>query len=76
LKLKSDAAKKYKQLLDNIGHYHIQESGTEFLRVNGWNSIKSSIPSSVFSTGNGNYQMANEHIWKLLQGTAHIINIK
>ena len=73
LKLKSAAAEKYSELLDNIGHYHIQEYGTKFLEINGWNGIRYSIPSSVFSSGN--YQLANERIWILLSNTAFKINI-
>ena len=73
LKLKSAAAAKYSGLLDNIGHYHIQEYGTKFLEINGWSGIRSSIPSSIFNSAN--YQMANERIWKLLSNTAFRINI-
>ena len=73
LKLKSAAATKYSGLLDNIGHYHIQEYGTKFLEINGWSGIRSSIPSSIFNSAN--YQMANERIWKLLSNTAFKINI-
>ncbi len=74
LQLKSSAAKKYSELLDNVGHYHIQESGSRFLEINGWSGISASVPSDVFSAIN--YQMANERIWKLLQNTAFKISIK
>ncbi|MBT0573560.1 hypothetical protein PG294_09105 [Riemerella anatipestifer] len=73
IQLKSPAAQKYSELLDNIGHYHIQEYGTKFLEINGWSGIRSSIPSSVFNSVN--YQMANQKIWKLLSNTAFKINI-
>lgn len=73
LKLKSADAAKYSGLLDNIGHYHIQEYGTKFLEINGWSGIRASIPSNIFNSAN--YQMANERIWKLLSNTAFKINI-
>ncbi|PWN65327.1 RHS repeat-associated core domain-containing protein [Chryseobacterium viscerum] len=73
IKLTSKIAQKYSDLLENVGHYHIQESGASFLENNGWHTIKSSVPSEVFNTAN--FQMANEQIWKLLQGTDKTINI-
>lgn len=60
-------------LLDNIGHYHIQESGSYFLENNGWHNIQGAVPSEVFNSMN--FQMGNEQIWKLLQGTDKKINI-
>ncbi len=73
LKLKSATAEKYSGLLDNIGHYHIQEYGTKFLEINGWSNIRSSIPSYIFDSNY--YQMANKQIWNLLKNTAFKINI-
>lgn len=74
IELKSDAAKRYSGLLNNIGHYHIQEYGTKFIEINGWRNISSSVPSRVFSSIN--YQMANRQIWSLLKHTAFKINLK
>ncbi|WP_295230536.1 hypothetical protein [uncultured Chryseobacterium sp.] len=73
IKLTSKVAQEYSDLLDNVGHYHIQESGTSFLQNNGWKNIKSSVPSEVFNSFN--FQMGNEKIWRLLQGTDKKINI-
>ncbi|MGL6126342.1 hypothetical protein, partial [Chryseobacterium artocarpi] len=73
IKLTSKGALEHTDLLDNVGHYHIQESGFHFLESNGWRNIQSTVPGEVFN--NGNYQMINEKIWKLLQGTDKKINI-
>jgi hypothetical protein len=73
IKLTSKIAQKYSDLLDNVGHYHIQESGSSFLENNGWHNIQSTVPSEVFNSMN--FQMGNEQIWKLLQGTDKKINI-
>jgi hypothetical protein len=69
----TNAAQKYSSLLDNAGHYHIQEFGTSFLENNGWSNISSSVPSSIFNSAN--FKMYNEKIWNLLNGTDKKINI-
>jgi len=73
IKLESDTAKKYSTLLDNAEHYHIQQYGTSFLENNGWNNIRSSVPSDVFN--HFNFKMYNQQIWNLLKGTDIKINI-
>lgn len=73
IKLESESANKYSDLLDNAGHYHIQEYGTRFLENNRWNDIRSSIPSDVFDSQN--YKMYNQQIWNTLKGSDIKINI-
>lgn len=73
MKLTSNIASQYSKLLDNVGHYHIQQYGTSFLENNGWSNIVNGVPADVFKSNV--FQMGNERIWNLLKGTDFKINI-
>ncbi|UKB84340.1 hypothetical protein LF887_01410 [Chryseobacterium sp. MEBOG06] len=74
ISFKSDEpAFKYKNRLNNVGHYYIEESGTNFLNNNGWQNMIKHIPDRVFNTMW--YHDFNEAIKKLLIGTDKKINI-
>ncbi|ASK31573.1 type IV secretion protein Rhs [Chryseobacterium sp. T16E-39] len=68
----SGSALDYSSLLDNAGHYHIQQYGTSFLENNGWN-LKSAIPSNIFNSAN--FKMYNQSIYNALKNTDFKINI-
>ena len=63
----------YKENLNNIGHYYIEESGTNFLINNGWDHMINHIPEKIWN--NIWYRDFNEGLKKLLQGTDKSINI-
>ena len=64
---------KYKNSLNNKGHYYIEESGTNFLYNNRWQNMVDHIPEKVFN--HIWYRDFNESIKKLLIGTDKKINI-
>ncbi|GEN76258.1 hypothetical protein [Chryseobacterium hagamense] len=64
----------YRSKLNNVGHYYIEESGTNFISNNGWQNMRIQyIPDRVFNTIW--YHDFNEAIKKLLIGTDKKINI-
>ncbi|MDO5616701.1 MAG: hypothetical protein Q4G16_10955 [Cruoricaptor ignavus] len=68
-----DAGYLYHKNLNNIGHYYIEESGTNFLINNGWNNMIKHIPERVWN--HIWYRDLNNGIRKLLEGTYKAIKI-